>query len=86
MRITLMLIARTSCYSGILRQEDLPITEEQYYRWVKGNEPILEIMPHLTSSQREFLISGMTDEEWDECFGGDEFDREEENHFYLEFS
>jgi hypothetical protein len=28
--------------------------------------------PHLSAGQREFLKTGITDEEWDELFAGDE--------------
>ena len=33
-----------------------------------------EAMPHLTASQREFMISGATADEWDFLFGGDDDD------------
>jgi hypothetical protein len=36
-------------------------------RWEMG-ELAQDVFPHLSSSQREFIISGITEEEWDEAF------------------
>jgi hypothetical protein len=30
------------------------------------------VFPNLTPSQREFVMTGITDEEWEEAFGGEE--------------
>jgi hypothetical protein len=43
---------------------DLPITHEQLQEW-KNGMVIPKAMPHLSPSEREFLISGSTQEEWD---------------------
>ena len=66
-----MKITRKSEFSGITRELDLPITEEQYKAWQDGMM-IQEAMPHLTNDQREFLLSGMTKEEWDQAFPEDD--------------
>ena len=66
-----MEITRVSFLTGKKRTLDLPITEEQLERW-KGGELIQRAMPHLTVEQREFLITGSVQEEWDETFGEDE--------------
>tara|TARA_R100000700_G_scaffold41284_1_gene61357 strand:+ start:12333 stop:12527 length:195 start_codon:yes stop_codon:yes gene_type:complete len=42
----------------------LPVTNEQIERWQDG-ELIQNVFPHLSPSEREFLISGVTPEEWD---------------------
>tara|TARA_R100001126_G_C4844936_1_gene158907 strand:- start:360 stop:554 length:195 start_codon:yes stop_codon:yes gene_type:complete len=42
----------------------LPVTNEQIDRWQNG-ELIQNVFPHLSPSEREFLISGVTPEEWD---------------------
>jgi hypothetical protein len=62
-----MLITRTSKISGKIRTLDLPVTQEQLDAWYNG-ELIQKAMPSLTNSQREFIKSGITDEEWDELF------------------
>jgi hypothetical protein len=60
-------IVRKSILTGITRELDLPITLEQLKRWQEG-ELIQNVMPELTPSQREFIINGTTDEEWNEIF------------------
>ena len=60
-----MLVTRISIFSGITRTKDLPITKEQMIEWEKGT-PIQYAMPHLSADDREFLMTGITKEEWDE--------------------
>lgn len=64
-----MIITKTSSLSGIERTMDLPITEEQLKNWEDGML-IQMAMPNLTAEQREFLITGVVQEEWDELFAG----------------
>lgn len=66
-----MIITRTSLISGIVRNRDLPVTEEQLRRWQAG-EVAQRAFPHLSADDREFIISGCTQEEWDEAFGEEE--------------
>jgi len=58
-----MEITRVSMFSGIKRTKIIDITQEQYDNWLKG-EHIQVVAPHLPPSDREFIISGVTDEEW----------------------
>ena len=60
-----MKITKTSVLSGITRTRNLPITQEQYDVWQKGGL-IQNVMGNLTVSDREWLISGATEEEWQE--------------------
>tara|TARA_B110000444_G_C18670448_1_gene514963 strand:+ start:196 stop:438 length:243 start_codon:yes stop_codon:yes gene_type:complete len=50
--------------------ENYSVTIEiaQYTSWKKG-EFIQQVMPELSSEDREFLISGMTPAMWDNIFG-----------------
>lgn len=64
-----MIITKTSSLSGIERTMDLPITNEQLKNWEDGML-IQKAMPNLTAEQREFLITGVVQEEWDELFAG----------------
>ena len=59
-----MNITRTSFLSGKTHTIDLPITEEQFIAWRNGTL-IQDAMPELTPSQREFILTGITEEEWD---------------------
>jgi hypothetical protein len=63
-----MTITRISQLSGVTRTRDLPVTEDQMSRFQGGGETIQDIFPQLSSSDREFLKTGITDEEWDATF------------------
>lgn len=68
-----MLITKISQFSGKPHSMELPITQEQLERWTRGEDLIQRIFPNLTADQREFLMTGVTKEEWDEAFKpGDE--------------
>jgi len=60
-----MIIQRKSMISGIVRQRDLDVTAEQIARW-QGGELIQNVFPRLSPSDREFLVTGTTDEEWEQ--------------------
>ena len=66
-----MKITRKSQYSGIVRTRNLPVTNEQIQSW-EGGALIQNAMPQLNQEQREWLISGMTEDEWNELFGEEE--------------
>lgn len=57
-----MLIQRRSLISGLIRTLDLPVTEEQIEAWENG-ALIQDAMPNLNTAQREFLLTGITDED-----------------------
>lgn len=63
-----MLITKRSPVTGKNNTIDLLITDEQFRRWKMGEDHIQNIMPHLTSSEREFLISGCTELDWATLF------------------
>ena len=60
-----MQVTRKSLISGVAHTMDLAGTNNQLRRWRAG-ELIQNVMPHLTSEEREFLISGSMPDEWDE--------------------
>ena len=60
-----MIIERKSILSGIVRQRDLDVTADQLARWQCG-ELIQNLMPHLSVSDREFIVTGTTDDEWEQ--------------------
>lgn len=57
--------------SGIEREIEIPIKSEDYKAWENGGF-IHKVAPYLTEDQREFIISGVTQEEWDDMFKEDE--------------
>jgi hypothetical protein len=66
-----MLVTRRSKYSSITRHWDMDVTQEQLDAYFDGRGLVQEIFPQLTDDEREFIISGITPEEWDELFFDD---------------
>lgn len=75
-----MLITRTSQFSGITRTIDIPCTEEQYRNYVNGQH-IQIAMPDVSVEHREFIISGLTQEEWNELFPPEEDEHYMDNNY-----
>ncbi len=65
----MLTVTRKSMVSGVERSMELDIAQEDLDRWEKGEGLIQEIFPGLTPDQREFIMTGITSEEWDEEFG-----------------
>ncbi len=63
-----MLVTKQSRISGKISSMDLDITSDQLDRINLKIELIQNIVPHLSSEQREFLITGITPDEWNELF------------------
>lgn len=64
----MMNITRVSTLTGEENTLRLPVSQIQMERWEMG-ELAQDVFPHLSASQREFIISGITEEEWDHAFG-----------------
>ena len=62
-----MLIFRTSTISGKLQGMDINITPEQINK-IDSGALIQNVVPNLTRDEREFIISGITRDEWDGLF------------------
>ena len=63
-----MKITRTSLFSDETRTREIDVTPEQLTAWETGAH-IQTAAPHLSDEDREFLISGITLEEWNAVFG-----------------
>lgn len=63
-----MLITRISQISGKQHTLEVNCTPEQLQNWEKGMH-IQNAMPNVSREHREFIISGITPEEWEEMFG-----------------
>ena len=63
-----MLITRTSILSDIKRTIDLPVTTDQIRAWTEEGVLLQHAFPNLTPDQREFILNGITAEEWDAEF------------------
>jgi hypothetical protein len=64
-----MLITRVSILSGKTNTMDLDVTESQMEQFYRGEGYLHTIFPNLNSSEREFIKSGITPEEWDKMVG-----------------
>jgi hypothetical protein len=63
-----MLITKTSPISGKQHTMDIPVTQQQIDAWERG-ELIHKAMPEVPAELREFILSGITPEEWNDLFG-----------------
>jgi hypothetical protein len=63
-----MLITMISTISKKPSTRDIDITDRELLRIMQGNELIQNVVPHLSPEDREFLITGITPEEWKELF------------------
>lgn len=72
-----MKITRTSPFSGQVNTLDIPVTSEQITEWQNG-KLIQDAMPNLTPDEREFILTGITAQEWEDAFGNGDFDEAQE--------
>ena len=66
-----MRISKKSIISGKVRTREIAVTSAQLAAWRNG-ALIQTCMPLLSNDDREFLINGITPEEWDETFSSPE--------------
>ena len=59
-----MLIIRRSGLTGNISTMDIDVTQEQINEW-EGGSLIKDVMPDLTPEEREFIMTGITQEEWE---------------------
>lgn len=66
-----MIITKTSMVSGEVHSMDLPITIAQLDAYNNG-ELVQRAFPNLSAAEREFLLTGITPDEWKDIFGAEE--------------
>lgn len=66
-----MLITRKSMISGKVRTLDVDVTQEQVLTYLRGTM-IQDAFPHLSAADREFIMTGITAEEWVNTFGNED--------------
>lgn len=64
-----MTITKLSPVTGLPNTMKLDITPYEYSAWKDWGYLIQDVMPQLSSEEREFLISGSTQEDWDSLYG-----------------
>ena len=66
------MVHKVSILTGKESRMVLPLRSGQIEHWLESCMLVQDAFPQLSDSAREFLISGITPEEWDATFGGDE--------------
>jgi hypothetical protein len=69
-----MLITRKSRLSGVVHTMDIPCTPDQLNLYETGTVLIQNAMPDVPAELREFVISGITPNEWETMFSNLEND------------
>jgi hypothetical protein len=75
-----MLITKKSIISGATTSREIDILPEDLKRWEAGGVLIQSVFPHLSADDREFLMSGITPEEWEEHFS-EEDEYPDQDHY-----
>ena len=66
-----MIITRTSPFTGTVNTMDLNVTAAQIAEFESpGRRMIQDIFPNLTADEREFIMTGITPQDWTSVFGG----------------
>jgi hypothetical protein len=65
-----MKITKQSPFSGKVNSREIPVTEAQLAAWNAG-AMIQDAMPDVSADDREFLMTGITPEEWADTFRED---------------
>lgn len=75
-----VVLTKKSIITGRINEMVLPLSEEDFLQafqaW-RGGALIQDVFPTLNDTQREFILTGMSEEEQERAFGGDD-DGEEE--------
>lgn len=61
-------ITKKSILTGKFNTMELDVSKDQLNRYESG-ELVQNVFPELSADEREFLISGITPEEWNKAFG-----------------
>jgi hypothetical protein len=63
-----MIIKRVSVITGVETFQNIEVEKDDYEMWQNGFLPIEMAMPNLNNSERDFILSGITQVEWEEIF------------------
>jgi len=69
-------ITRTSKLTGTTRTKLIDITPEELNKWRDSKNLVLiqDAFPNLSATDREFILTGITDDEWNKYLGQDKTD------------
>ena len=63
------MVHKVSILTGKESRMVLPLRQGQIEHWLESGTLVQDAFPQLSGDAREFLISGITSEEWDATFG-----------------
>jgi hypothetical protein len=63
-------VTKQSPIDGKMNSMEFEAEREDYEAWKRGEKLIQTALPYLTPDEREFLLTGITPEQWNELFGG----------------
>ena len=66
-----MNITKKSMITGNITSREIDVSQEQLDKWRAGSL-IQEVMPAVSIGDREFLITGITEVEWEEHMGDED--------------
>lgn len=64
-----MWVKRKSALTGITKTIELPVTSWQLEDYYVRGFLVQEAFPNLSPSEREFILTGIVEEEWNQLFG-----------------
>lgn len=67
-----MIITRIDPFTQKENSQEINVTEQQLDQWRNGGRNIQDVMRHLTDDEREFIMTGIMPDSWDELFKGKE--------------
>jgi hypothetical protein len=62
-----MIVVKVSALTDKTHSREIDVTQDQINRW-QASALIQHAMPHLSRQDREYLMTGTTQEEWDAEF------------------
>ena len=71
-------LTKTSILTGKINTMTLPITQDQLDLYNNTKINIQDVFPNLDSGQREFIKTGITQEEWEELIYNSSNDKEKD--------
>jgi hypothetical protein len=63
-----MIIKRKSAITGIVHKKDIPVDPNSMLEYEMGYSSIDEALPYLTNTDKEFILSGIVEGEWELAF------------------
>ena len=63
-------VTATCAVSGSSNTMEIPVSLDILEHWIFNSDVLIkDVMPDTTPSEREFLMTGITDSMWDQLFG-----------------